>query len=198
MTVQSDNVAATAWMDSKVVMVMYTNCDPKKSSSVLRRNKDGSREPVPCPEAIKLYNEKMGGVDRGDQLRGYYHVRMRCRKVYKYIFNFLFDVSITNAFITYRESHPTSKLKMKDFRIQLANELVGDFCSRSKSANRKQKRFPMSHFPYKDDNRKRGQCSLCREKKKRTDTMWSCHECDIWLCHQGNAEDCFLKWHCRQ
>ena len=41
----------------------------------------------------------MGGVDRGDQLRGYYCCRTKSRKFYKYIFYFLLDVAITNAFI---------------------------------------------------------------------------------------------------
>ena len=41
----------------------------------------------------------MGGVDRGDQLRGYYHVRLKCVKNYKYIFWFLFEVAVTNAYI---------------------------------------------------------------------------------------------------
>ncbi len=52
-------------MDTKVVMAMYTECDPTKSSSVMRRKKDGTRESISCPVAIKIYNEKMGGVDRG-------------------------------------------------------------------------------------------------------------------------------------
>ena len=32
---------------------------------------------------VNLYNRFMGGVDMADQLRGYYHVRMKCRKFYK-------------------------------------------------------------------------------------------------------------------
>lgn len=178
-------------------MVMYTGCDPNQSSSVMRRKKDGTRESVPCPEAVKLYNEKMGGVDRGDQLRGYYQVRLKCRKVYKYIYNFLFDVAITNAYIIYQLSHPHSKLRIKQFRVQLANELIGNYCSKTTTASRKQKKLPLAHFPFRDQQRKRGRCSLCKEKKKRTDTVWCCQECDIWLCHQGTTEDCFMKWHCR-
>ncbi len=117
MTVQSDNVGATAWIDTKVVMMMYSSCDPTMSSTVLRRKKDGTRDLVTCPVAIKVYNEKMGGVDRGDQLRGYYQVRMKCRKVYKYIYNFLFDVAITNAFIIHHLSHPNSKQKINDIKL---------------------------------------------------------------------------------
>ena len=51
-----------------------------------------------CPEAIYKYNRYMGGVDKGDQLRKYYHVRLKCQKNYKYIFWFAFDTTITNAY----------------------------------------------------------------------------------------------------
>ena len=43
----------------------------------------------------------MGGVDRNDQVRTFYHVRLKCRKYYKYIFGFLFEVSIANAYIIF-------------------------------------------------------------------------------------------------
>ena len=41
------------------------------------------------PQSLSLLNKHMGGVDQNDQLRGYYHVRLKCRKYYKYIFWFL-------------------------------------------------------------------------------------------------------------
>ena len=55
-----------------------------------------TRLDVTCPLCIALYNRYMGGVDHNDQR---YHVRLKNMKCYKYIFWFLFDVSITNAFI---------------------------------------------------------------------------------------------------
>ena len=61
--------------------------------------------PVNCPQSISLYNEHMGGVDQNDQLRGYYHVRLKCRKYYKYIFWFLFDVAVINSYITQQALH---------------------------------------------------------------------------------------------
>ena len=79
-------MTASVWKDNKVVMVMSTNTQPSATGTVLRRQRDGSRIPVPCPESIIDYNWYMGGVDRGDQLRGYYNCRMKSRKFYKYIF----------------------------------------------------------------------------------------------------------------
>ena len=88
-------MTASAWKDRKVVTVLSTNTQPTATGTVLWRQKDGSQIPVPYPEAINSYNEFMGWVDRGDQLRGYYSCRTKNRKFYKYImFYFLLDVAI--------------------------------------------------------------------------------------------------------
>ena len=72
-------------VDNKVVRTLSSNCQPDENGEVLRRQKDGSRTRVTCPVAIAKYNQFMGGVDRNDQTRQYYHVRLKGRKYYKYI-----------------------------------------------------------------------------------------------------------------
>ena len=122
-------MTAHAWMDNKVVTVMSTNSQPSATGTVLRR-KDGSRVPVPCPESVILYNRWMGAVDYGDQLRGYYSCRTKSRKFYKYIYHFLFDVTITNSLILYKNFHLNPRYKtIREFCLQLARELIGDYCS---------------------------------------------------------------------
>ena len=86
-----------------------------------------------CTDAVVLYNKYMAGVDKGDQLRQYYRVRTKCMKNYKYIFWFLFDVAITNAYIlsSYSPTHmPHTSQSLKAFRLQLAEQLIGNYCSR--------------------------------------------------------------------
>ena len=123
LTVQSDNICASSWMD-KVVIVMYTGFNPLVQSTVMRKKKDGTKVTVPCHVAFEAYNKHMGAVDQGDQLRGYYHRRFKSREFYKYIFRFLVEVALTNAFILYRESHPRSKIVMKKFLELLALQLI--------------------------------------------------------------------------
>jgi hypothetical protein len=89
-TCQSKNLTVSLWQDNKPVTVIATDSDPTQMDSVSRKHKDGTSHTYPCPPAIAEYNKKMGGVDYNDQLRGYYHVRLKCRKYYKYIFWFLF------------------------------------------------------------------------------------------------------------
>ena len=83
-------------------MIIYTNSDTRSVTSVLRQQSDGSKEDVECPLALKFYNKYMGGEDKGDQLRGYYWCRVKSRTFYKYLFYFLIDVAITNAFILHQ------------------------------------------------------------------------------------------------
>ena len=115
LTLQKGEVTASAWKDRKVVTVLSTNTQPTDNGAVLRKQQDGTRISVPCPQAIINYNEFMGGVDRGDQLRGYYGCRMKSRKFYKYIFYFLLDVTITNAFILYNYTTRPKYKTIKDF-----------------------------------------------------------------------------------
>ena len=92
----------------------------------------------------------MGGVDLGDQHRGYYHVRMKCRKFYEYIANFLFDVSITNSFILHNISHGDKNMKSVRFRENLAMELIGSYCSRKRAGRGSHvvKPFPFCTSPF--------------------------------------------------
>ena len=146
---QKGPFVGSAWLDNKVLTVLST---PVATGTVLRRQKDSSRVPVKCPENIIMYNKYMGGVDRGDQLRGYYCCHTKSRKFYKYLFYFLFDMAITNALVLYKHFHPhpsKSLLSVKDFRLQLAKELIGTYCSRcvpgrSGGATRT---LQLQHFP---------------------------------------------------
>lgn len=83
MTVQSDNIGA---QDRNLVKLMYSGYNPIEKATVLRRKRDGTRQSFPCSVAC---NRHMGGVDWGDQLRGYYATKLKSRKFYKYIANFL-------------------------------------------------------------------------------------------------------------
>ena len=123
----------------------------------------------------------MGEVDYNDHLRGSYHVRWKCMKNYKYVF--LFDVSITNAFILHsynvRSSPP---MDQKHFRLMLAEQLIGSYMSR-KRAGRPRKRtrppsssssIPTEHFPTHSTKRRCVYCRDIRSQPRRKDSVWVC------------------------
>ena len=105
---QRGNVVASVWRDRKLVYVMSTNSDSEGSTTVQRKERDGSAQMIPCPPNVVAYNKYMGGVDRSDQLWHYYRVRCKTRKFYRYIFWLLFDSSVVNAFILTKGYSPTT------------------------------------------------------------------------------------------
>ena len=78
---QEGNLVASIWNDSKPVTKLSTLADPVEHTTVMRKQKDGRSIIITCHQAVKIYNQFMGGVDKGDQLRGYYKVRLKSIKI---------------------------------------------------------------------------------------------------------------------
>ena len=155
-TRQDRDLAITLWQDSKPVTILHTNTDPITTCGVNRKLKNGSNATVRCPTAISMYNKYMGGVDLGDQLRGYYQVRMKSRKMYKYIFWFILEISILTFYTTlYRLLLRHTPTINKAFRTESAKLLIGNYCWRKKAGHPSlmpapsAKRPNMAHFPRK-------------------------------------------------
>ena len=197
-TNQGSNIAVSIWQDNRPVVLISSNSDPTCSETVLRKKRDGTRDKVPCPTSIALYNKYMGGVDRNDQLRGYYHVPIKCRKYYKYIFWFLLDLASTNAYILAKQYTTLKISNMKTFRQTLAKELIGSYAGRKRPGRpsllpASSKRFCLDHFPTKGEKQQR--CQYCSWKKQRRCTVWQCTDCKAFLCHTGRDDDCFFLFH---
>ena len=98
---QSGQLVTTSWKDNKVVTVLSSNVQPGEVDTCKRKQKNGTHMQLSCPVAVVEYVKYMRGVDQNDQLRTYYLVRLKSRKFYKYIFLFLFELAVTNAFVVY-------------------------------------------------------------------------------------------------
>ena len=196
---QCGNLLVSLWQDTKTLSCLSTNECPSEVTA-RRRQKDGTHAEIPCPLAIKVYNKFMGGVDKNDQLRRYYSIRTKSRKCYKYLFWFLFDVAIVNSFILYGLSPAVGRQKtLKDFRVELANQMIGSYNSRKHSGRtytretQRAKRMRVPHYPIKTTQRR---CRKCSKENKRTTSTWWCNDCKLRLCHTGvPTTDCFLRHH---
>ena len=211
---QRGQLTAVTWQDKRQVTVLSTITDTDSTVTVSRKEKDGTRTELQCPAAIAIYNENMAGVDRGDQMRSYYKLRLKCKKNYKYIFWFTMDVAITNAFILYSNfcvpAVSTESIKQKNFRLKLADELIGDYNSRKTMGRPRVSTttippppppmHQLSHFPRKSDTKRR--CVYCcyyRNPACRKESRWYCADCEgnPSLCSTGTADnsDCWRIWH---
>ena len=66
------NLTVCAWQDTKAVTACSTFCPRAPQDTVERKMKNGERKTFPCLNTITSY-KFMGGVDKNDQLRQYYH-----------------------------------------------------------------------------------------------------------------------------
>ncbi|KAJ6649681.1 PiggyBac transposable element-derived protein 4 [Pseudolycoriella hygida] len=89
-----NRTAAVKWMDRKAVCFLSSVHSPRNISTVRRRQRNGQRIEVGCPEVVKVYNETMGGVDKFDQLRECYAVGRRSVKWWHRIYYYLVDLAI--------------------------------------------------------------------------------------------------------
>ena len=141
----------------------------------------------------------MGGVDKNDQFREYYHVRLKNKKYYKYLV-WMIDVAITNMLILARTNpalYATTTTVTK-FRATLARELLDGYFLRKRRGRRPTvctKRFKGSqYYPLLGDG-KQHRCHYCFSQGIRKDAKWYCKECNMYLFHNGHDNECFLVYH---
>lgn len=78
---QRGSLSAIVWQDKRQVSVLSTLTTPEDTVPIMRKEKDGTRTTLSCPTAITTYNKHMAGVDRGDQLRRYYSLHLKCMSI---------------------------------------------------------------------------------------------------------------------
>ena len=200
-TFQNGPLTVSVLQDSHSVTFITTNSNPIAEDMVQRKKKNGTSITVKCPTSVAMYGQYMHGVDCNDQLQGYYRVRLKGRKHYKYIFWFLFDLMTTNACILHHPHAGVRGMAMKAFRVLFADQLINTFNGRKKAgclaALPPAKRFCSEHFPIRESGQTRCRCHYCyNHRHKRHDSPWHCKECSF--CHTGLPDtDCFLKYHTR-
>jgi len=99
---------AVSWFDRRNVYFLSTmhkaECD--EAITIRRKNPDGSQPNVECPLLLPDYQQYMRGVDRGDQLIGYYNIGRRSVKWLKQCFAHLVECTLLNAYILHGQAFP--------------------------------------------------------------------------------------------
>ena len=190
-------VIFTKWQDTKDVLAL-SNCHTNNIVPLTKKNKDGTRSPIECPEMIAFYREHMGGVDRADQMAGLYEFDRKSKKWWIKVFYRLLMMSAVNAWVIYKEISGNKKIPFLEFLVPLAEEIIyegkkntalvrGPPTGRISKKRRSQGNVSM-HLPVEGETRRR--CARCAENKIQKRTKTICRECDIPLC-----KNCFATYH---
>ena len=178
---QKGNLVYTKWHDKCHVNILSTNFNPLDPKTVKERcKKNGVVVRVEKPACVDLYNNNMGGVDRSDQLRSYYSACGPSKKWYKYLFWFIFDLSLVNSFIIFKENvHRRGRRTLVNFRLALAKQLIGGFSSRSEDRKHTMKAASLQvtttpgnaagHFCLRrEGNARKRHCVQCKKDGRKT------------------------------
>lgn len=189
-------------MDKKPVQFISNFHDPSIITTTNRKQKDGSIITINCPQIVKDYNNNMGHVDKADMLKSTYAIDRKSKKWWPRIFWHFVDVTIVNAFIIYKQLYSERSLELKEFRLAVANGLIGAVRYKKKGrktvVNKKIKpNIPIStrtsqaiHMLLYTNTCRR--CAYCYGKKVYNRTNVICKSCNVPLCINTN---CFFKFH---
>ena len=201
---QRGKIIFTKWHDKRDISFLSTNVLPSEPSRLVARKKNGRNIQIEKPRVADVYTADMGGVDRADQLRSFYFAGYSSRKWYRYIFWFLFNLSVCNSFILesiYRTNQGERKRPMINFRLDLAKQLIDGFTQR-KRKRRSQEALTQpvareEHLSVHVTGRKR-KCVQCIKAGRRTakgykvETRFECSLCKVALCRT-----CHNEYHAR-
>ncbi|XP_072164713.1 piggyBac transposable element-derived protein 4-like [Diadema setosum] len=186
---QRGQLSAYAWQDKHLVNLLSSADDPTAQTTVDRKQRDGTKRVVPCPVALREYNKFMRGVDRADQLRTEYPTFRASRRWWVYVFWFLFDVAVANAFILMNESEAHQRetrsgrpkpLTQLEFRKRLAKLLLS---SHGDDGRDDQNRG--GHALGKGPSRR--VCQACKRERRRCETRTFCVRCEVVMCSKSFA-----------
>ena len=197
---QKGPLVATARRDKKTIHLLSTADDPAAPAvQVERKRRDGTRNNVSCPIVVREYNAHMNGIDHADQLRSEHATYWTSKKWWHYVFWFLVDLAVANAFILFRElPHHQRQTKtgrrkpwgQVEFRQALSKQLIGQVrTSRKRKLLTALDPTTSQHVPVTTS---RGRCRKCSKDGKRREVKTGCQACGYSLCI-----DCFAIHHRR-
>ena len=211
---------AAFWVDRRFIYFISTLHSALPSSgavtTIMRREGDGTQIAVQCPPLLPDYQAFMRGVDRGDQMIGFYNVGRRSKKWWKRVFSHILECCILNAYILDSHVRPLEhalrgrrKRDYLSFRIELAEQLIGTFRSRQRSGRRSSGEHAqaerlnpvLGHWPISTTNKL--DCTVCTKRRhklglaragNRHESRIKCSHCNVHLC-VDQERDCFHKYH---
>ena len=185
---QKGQLVAAVWQDKKPVAFLTTLSDPNVQVNMTGRV--GRQElQLRQPHCANIYNQNMNGVDRHDQFRMKYALGRDGKKSWKYIFWFLMNCPIVNAFIIFsdksRRQNSKERFHHLDFRLELAHELITGF------NGRKRKGPEMQDVQFQPQNlqghesvhmKSKRRCRVHLNNRVRKETVYGCNTCGVHMC----------------
>lgn len=200
LTRQKGSLTASVWQDKKPVAFLSTLSDPRAQVPVTRQHERQELR-MTQPHAANEYNKYMNGVDRHDQLRMKYSLGRDSKKAWKYMYFFLVNCAIVNAFILFSATSTRQNTRKRfthlDFRMELVHQLIAGFSGRKRKAAEPIQvvQDPQNYLGHESVHMgSKRRCRVHMTKKERKETVFGCKVCNVHLCKDG----CHFTYHSGQ
>lgn len=151
-SVQWGSLSAVIWQDRRQVSVLSTLTDPDASTTVKRKEKDGTQTTLICPFAIVTYNRYMAGVDVGSALPLLQCLPQINEKLKVFILLYLRRCYYQCIHIVYSRFLYTISIIIQNqwswrcFVVSCQRHWIGDYCSRLRAGRPRSSITPQSLF----------------------------------------------------
>jgi hypothetical protein len=190
-TQQAGNITATVWGDRSRVNLVSSVDNPRQAATVKRwSNEKKQRELQPAPCAAATYNQYKAGVDIANQMMTSYKVGGGTKRWWVPLAWALVNIAVHNALILFNRLHPTKWMTNRQFRLQLAQELIGDFTARLDDKAGVAEPGVRCALRCADN---RSRCYIHHEIGVRKTSVYRCVTCDKCVC----ADTCY-DVHCQR
>ena len=194
---------ATLWQDKQAVRILSSCCEPQGADTVTRRRRNQNSTSLPCPPAVKMYSQYMGGVDRSDRMVRTYSVSRASKKWWFRLFYYFLDTCIANSYILYNASPNHPKLTELEFIKALSLSLIGSSSKEAqvqphpqrKRSKTQQTPRVTAHNHWPEKLKQPRKCHYCsRPGSQGPRSRYMCEACQVTLC----LDSCFKLYHTRQ
>ncbi|XP_037700656.1 uncharacterized protein LOC119540783 [Choloepus didactylus] len=144
--------------------------------------------PISQPSIVKLYDEYRGGIAKMDQIISKYRVRIRSKKWYSLLVNYMIDVAMNNAWQLHRACNPGASLDLLDFRRCVAHF----YLEHNANLSERKEKFSLwsgkTRFPGTQYERALDWMEVSRSRKQTFATTQACDFEQITSCYQASVE----------
>lgn len=192
-----DKKVVVQWQDTKTVTLIsnYVGREPIGQCRRWDRTKKQYIN-IDRPHIIEEYNQFRGGVDLSDMLRSMYSFSLKCKRYYIYIFMYVLNLCVRNAWIYFRRcSQKEDYLSLGEFIKEVAKSLIrASPRTPLKTVNINPLEMPTTetHLPLHQGYL--GECFVCVKAGNRHRTNIKCTSCMKCFCIT-KERNCFLEFH---
>lgn len=167
--INENGVVIAKWnsgREQQLLLSTFHNLDIVK---IERRNRNG--EYISKPKIVKDYNEGIIRINMSDHVPSFISIMQESLSWYhKVALEAIFESSVTNAFVIYKESHPGILITKKKFRENLIKSLLkfDDYDKNNKDIPKKlEHKFEKTTMRSTNNRKIRKRCVHCYETNKK-------------------------------